>query len=141
MRSAVRRKNRCSDGRSVDGYGLCMRMAWFLFACALPACGGRTEVTADAGDDASADAAADASCAAGLVACGASCVDLQTDDGNCGACGLVCSTTCTAGRCIETIAMGLHAVSLATDGSYVYWSDVASAPYCDLKTRASAAVS
>ena len=39
-------------------------------------------------------------CEAGDVACGASCVDLETDPGNCGACGVACpSGLCEGGRC------------------------------------------
>lgn len=41
------------------------------------------------------------SCAAGQLSCSAGCVDGQTDDKNCGACGVVCGQTeiCSAGLC------------------------------------------
>jgi hypothetical protein len=47
-------------------------------------------------------------CAAGLTACGGSCVDLQNSQNNCGACGKTCSTptggtvTCAGGQCQAT---------------------------------------
>jgi hypothetical protein len=44
---------------------------------------------------------AGAACTAGLECCGASCIDVETDENNCGECGNVCGTnsTCNAGRC------------------------------------------
>ena len=40
-------------------------------------------------------------CAAGQVACGGACVDLATDQRNCGRCGAVCGTSeaCISGAC------------------------------------------
>lgn len=38
-------------------------------------------------------------CAAPLVRCGRYCVDLQSDQLNCGVCGNVCNVACTAGVC------------------------------------------
>jgi len=64
-----------------------------------------SDAARDAGSDASSDAGSDATsdgaaCATGLADCGGSCVDLMTDDANCGACGLVCGdSTCVAGVC------------------------------------------
>lgn len=41
-------------------------------------------------------------CGAGLTDCGGVCVDLASDEGNCGICGLVCPATdaCTVGQCV-----------------------------------------
>ena len=40
-------------------------------------------------------------CGAGSGCCGGTCLDLSSDDGNCGACGVVCGAglTCTGGTC------------------------------------------
>jgi hypothetical protein len=101
-------------------------MRYAAFALVLAACGdGITPTIPDAGDAAQVEAG----CA--LTTCGASCVDLQTDNANCGGCGLACSTTCTAGRCVETLATTINAVSLATDGSYVYWSSTTPFKSCE----------
>lgn len=55
--------------------------------------------------------------------CGLQCVNEQTDPQNCGACGAVCGGTCTAGRCIVTLANGIsHPLGLALDTANVYWS-------------------
>ena len=52
-------------------------------------------------DLAPADAAPDLACPAHLTGCGGSCVNLKTDNNNCGACGSVCtrSSVCTGGGC------------------------------------------
>jgi hypothetical protein len=47
-------------------------------------------------------------CAAGKSECDESCVDLKTDEQNCGACGTVCAITerCVAGQCAITCPAG-----------------------------------
>jgi len=47
-------------------------------------------------------------CTVGLTLCGGACVDLLADPGNCGQCGLVCSTgqVCGAGFCTTTCPAG-----------------------------------
>jgi hypothetical protein len=56
-------------------------------------------------------------------------VDLQTDNGNCGACGNRCSApspskaACTEGRCLVTLATDTDgALALAVDTDVVYWT-------------------
>jgi DNA-binding beta-propeller fold protein YncE len=67
---------------------------------------------ADAADAQAADVPAPANCAAPTTACGASCVDLTKDLGNCGACGAVCgvpahaTATCAARSCGFVCAAG-----------------------------------
>ena len=69
-------------------------------------------------------------CPPGLFLCGGTCVDEQSDNGNCGACGVDCSAglspgagACTAGRCLVTLAMvNAFIGGLAVDGTSVYWT-------------------
>jgi hypothetical protein len=67
-------------------------------------------------------------CPPGLLLCGGACVDEQTDNANCGACGVECSA-CTAGQCVIYLAReafgGAAFISpeaLAVDGTSVYWT-------------------
>jgi hypothetical protein len=54
--------------------------------------------------------------------CGGSCVDLQTDDANCGGCALACPTGCTQGECIQTLVPSTESVTaFAFDTSAVYF--------------------
>jgi len=63
-------------------------------------------------------------CSSGQTACGLDCVDEQTDNANCGGCGLACSTGCSAGRCLVTLASAQgYAAGLAVNGTSVYWSN------------------
>jgi hypothetical protein len=59
-------------------------------------------------------------CATGTVCTGV-CVDEQTSKSNCGGCGLGCSTTCEAGRCVEPLATDDQGMQLAVDDTYVFW--------------------
>lgn len=45
-------------------------------------------------------------CTAGQTACGDDCVDTATDPRNCGACGAVCTGSCSAGKCQTGCAPG-----------------------------------
>jgi hypothetical protein len=62
----------------------------------------------DASTDAATDAGMDASmdggmCAPGLEPCPSGCVDLNTDNGNCGTCGMMCTPpmVCTGSSCLD----------------------------------------
>jgi hypothetical protein len=48
-------------------------------------------------------------CATGTVQCGDTCVAIQTDNNNCGACGAACSggNVCVAGGCTCPVGQGL----------------------------------
>lgn len=69
-------------------------------------------------------------CPSGTVACGGSCVDVDTDKFNCGACGKACSTppntvaTCSGGKCGWVCATSHLDCDLApTNGCEVYSYD------------------
>jgi hypothetical protein len=69
------------------------------------------------------NAADGATCSAG-VCCAGACANEQTDNNNCGGCGLVCGNACTSGECIVTLAKSQPFPSnLAVDGTNVYWTD------------------
>jgi sugar lactone lactonase YvrE len=52
-----------------------------------------------------------------------SCTDVSSDSANCGACGRVCSGTCVAGRCLQTLVSGLvQPYGIAVDSNFVYFS-------------------
>jgi hypothetical protein len=61
------------------------------------------------------------SCSGGAC-CSGTCVDEQTDNLNCGGCGLTCSSGCLAGECLVTLASG-HPIFVAVDAASVYWTD------------------
>jgi hypothetical protein len=66
------------------------------------------------------------SCSGGAC-CSGTCVNEQTDNSNCGGCGLVCATTppsstpgCSAGQCLVTLATQ-GGGALAVDSTNAYW--------------------
>jgi len=68
-------------------------------------------------------------CPAGNTPCNGTCIDVQSDNGNCGSCNTICSTTspslaqCTAGRCLVTLASAQAApTGLTVDSHHVYWN-------------------
>ena len=75
-------------------------------------CGGGDDSTGmglvDASRDAPADVTTDGGCPAAQSACGASCVDEQSDPNNCGGCGVVCGTgtDCEQGACLAPCLAG-----------------------------------
>jgi len=61
-------------------------------------------------------------CPSGLTECSNACVNVVTDNANCGTCGTACGGTCTAGRCIVTLASGGSGTAIAVDSTSVYFS-------------------
>ncbi len=70
------------------------------------------------------------SCDGGQVSCGGKCVDTSTDPQNCGGCGVVCNTQCTAGVC-PLLGAGCEAgvspqvgdnACITIDATNVYWA-------------------
>jgi hypothetical protein len=63
--------------------------------------------------------------------CGDQCVDVQTDDANCGCCGNACgpTSTCNQGKCgpaaIEIVpaSPGCESIDLAVEAGTLYWTD------------------
>ena len=104
------------------------------------ACGGAdTTLTGDGGNDsggsdvvttgAGGSDVVTVSCDGGQTSCGGKCVDTSTDMNNCGGCGVVCNTACTAGVCqliSTTCDAGVGNVAdnacLTIDATNVYWA-------------------
>ena len=62
------------------------------------------------------------SCATGMISCSGTCIDPQSDNGNCGGCDLLCPGGCSMGHCTVTIATG-SIVDFDVAGSMVYYID------------------
>jgi hypothetical protein len=69
------------------------------------------------------DACDAAVCSCAQVVCDGVCVDTQSDNANCGACGATCSVGCQAGRCVEVLASGLDdPKALAAGRTDLFWT-------------------
>src|SRR5579883_663029 len=75
-------------------------------------------------------------CPPGLFLCGDTCVDEQTDNANCSACGVACSAgssglaaACTQARCLVELAWeSFFAEAIAVDATSVWWTEDGSGP-------------
>ena len=66
-------------------------------------------------------------CNGGETVCGGACVNTDTDNGNCGGCGIACGGKCTSARCIVTVASGQNQPwGVAVDSTSVYWTNTGS---------------
>lgn len=113
----------------------------YVVSGVVAACGGADSTLGDGGpndtgtndvvnppNDSGSDVAMQAMCDGGQVSCGGQCVDTQTSAQNCGGCGIMCNTTCTAGVCQligSTCDAGATTVGdnacLTIDSANVYW--------------------
>jgi hypothetical protein len=76
----------------------------------------------DGGHDGGTDSGA---CKSGESLCGKKCVNEQTDNDNCGGCGLACPSGCTKGECVVALVTsptGQSPWALAIDTSNVYYT-------------------
>lgn len=113
----------------------CPTLIGFVLTCSIFS-GGCTEILSGGkeyylDDDEGAASSGDpsvASCGEGLTACGATCVRVEADAKNCGACGHDCyGASCSAGMC-ATQPIAEHIAeprALAVDDTYVYWTSAA----------------
>jgi hypothetical protein len=76
--------------------------------CAVSCQQGLTKCSAQVPDGGASDAAADGSSDGGQQISGDYCANLQTDNNNCGGCGIVCAgqQMCSAGSCVSSCAQG-----------------------------------
>jgi hypothetical protein len=81
--------------------------------------------------------------------CNDTCVDLQSDDNNCGACGIACgpTSTCQAGVCgppVQNVVPpigGCGSIDLAVSGDTLYWTTISSVTLRSLATGGQATIS
>lgn len=110
--------------------------------------GGSSSMSASSSSTSSSSSATSSSsssgspCTGGEVECNGTCVDTQTDDSNCGGCGLTC-TNCTAGECIVVLASNVpKATGIVLNGikAYVTSSSQSGAIYSTSLSGGSASV-
>ena len=114
--------------------------------CVFARCGGRTAIDFESNDVAGSSfssggfgvpqaggagtggTSAGIICPPGQSVCGGTCIDEQTDNNNCGGCGIPCSAispstaACTLGRCLVTLASGDDFMDIAVGATGVYWT-------------------
>lgn len=101
--------NEVHVGKRIAGIAAGTCLAAVAVLVAVPGCSSESPVVdvPDTGIDAGNDGTVVA-CAAPAIVCGASCVDVKYDPGNCGACGKACTSdqVCSAGACASTCGTG-----------------------------------
>jgi hypothetical protein len=60
-------------------------------------------------------------CATGSALCNGTCIDIESNNDDCGGCGLVCSTGCSGGECVTTLT-NVGPAAMAADSANVYFT-------------------
>ena len=111
------KSTRCSGDASDLGLETCSDIGIWSAPVACPAASPTCSQAGDAGT---------CVCPAAETVCGGTCVDLQTDSNNCGACGTACAGTCAAPECFVTLGSGGDPYAIAVDATDVYWTAASS---------------
>jgi hypothetical protein len=92
------------------------------FACGTPpdGCGGTLPECGPCGGGQNCNSSFQCVCPTGMTKCGSACVNVQTDNNNCGGCGLTCAA-CSTGECLVTLASNLpNATGIAINAIKAY---------------------